>query len=1259
MSQEPAMADHGGTSEAAVAGPAGGCVAVHDLVLLDKADVPTVAKTLEQRFVDGAVYTCISSVVLAVNPFRRPDGLYGPSVMEGYFGKAARSQPPHIYALANDAYHAMLETNVSQTIIISGESGAGKTESSRICMHFIAAVSGNRAADVDSVKDSLLGSNPILEAFGNAQTLRNDNSSRFGKFMEIQFDARGSPLGGCVSVYLLEKSRVVRPAPGERSFHAFYFMLAGAPPELRAELDLNHPPEFFPSLARSGTYTVPSIDDAAGYAELVAAMTTLGFPADSQTALFRLLAAVLHLSRVSFVAAAGSKGDVASVADGAVLADVARLLGVSADGLGKALTSHTIETRGEAINIPLSPERADDTRDSLGAALYDAMFSHIVTLINASISSPAPAAASIGVLDIYGFEILHSNTFEQFCINYTNEKLQKLFIDLTLSAEQAEYAAEGIAWVPVDYFDNGVICELIEGRGGVFDVLDEETVLPKTSDTSFVAKLEVTKPGSSPYFALAATHRALKLPRLSFRVEHYAGFVEYTAVSFLEKNKTKTYPDFASLLAASSEALHVCLAPALGAGSTSASSRRGVRKRAATTVSVFKRQLASLIQTLTASHAHYIRCIKPNDERSPTIFDFERVEHQIQYLGLLENVRVARAGFCFREPVDSFVARYKMLAQDSCWPHPTGLSLPQAVHAILAARGIDKSQYQMGKTKVFVKDPASVFALEDARTAALPRLVTLIQAWWRGVATRAALAAAAAATTIATAWRAFVARRFFVEHRAAVRIARAWRSFGLRAWCARALAASTIARAWRCSKAREARRHQLAARDIQRTARGFLARTAVARTTAASRIGAICRGRYVRAHIDDITAEARAAKERARQDAAAAAIQAQVRGLLARRAYARARAATKIQAAWRGHVQQQAYIKRRAGERVASFVLRVALERRFARAKAVTHIAAAWRGRVARLAFKRLMAARKLQKWIRALWAVQLLSGIEQALASLTPKVWPDAVVDGAQEDARATLYHMYLAWRARVYRDACTETKRIAMWRRVRASEMFKASKAKVYAASVQLAFAGDALGLGTAGSKSARELAKAMAKVGDESSIIFSAPIAKVNRSFKHDENAVALSRRHLFRLKGKSFKVKSVTPIEAISSLSCSPFGDCYMVLTFDGVEHHDMVFACERLVEFAVRLLDQLQAVTEAGRSGATSHVAAASRMAAATSHTHARVEFGDRLVFQEPKGEYVLLFDASSEARPDGHGGGYKIAKIKGAKNTGKVVVPPS
>nr|XP_035921957.1 unconventional myosin-If [Halichoerus grypus] len=692
---------------------------VDDMVLLPQITEDAIVGNLRKRFMDDYIFTYIGSVLISVNPFKQMP-YFTDREIDLYQGAAQYENPPHIYALTDNMYRNMLIDYENQCVIISGESGAGKTVAAKYIMGYISKVSGG-GEKVQHVKDIILQSNPLLEAFGNAKTVRNNNSSRFGKYFEIQFSRGGEPDGGKISNFLLEKSRVVMQNENERNFHIYYQLLEGASQEQRQNLGLMTPDYYY--YLQSDTYKVDGTDDRSDFSETLNAMQVIGIPPNIQQLVLQLVAGILHLGNISFC----EDGNYARVESVDLLAFPAYLLGIDSRRLQEKLTSRKMDSRwggrSESIDVTLNVEQAAYTRDALAKGLYARLFDFLVEAINQAMQKPQEEY-SIGVLDIYGFEIFQKNGFEQFCINFVNEKLQQIFIELTLKAEQEEYVQEGIRWTPIQYFNNKVVCDLIENKlspPGIMSVLDDVCATMHATgggaDQTLLQKLQ----------AAVGTHEHFNSWSSGFLIHHYAGKVSYDVNGFCERNRDVLFSDLIELMQTSEQAFLRMLFP----------EKLDVDKkgRPSTAGSKIKKQANDLVATLKRCTPHYIRCIKPNETKKPRDWEESRVKHQVEYLGLKENIRVRRAGFAYRRQFSKFLQRYAILTPET-WPQWRG-DERQGVQHLLRAVNMEPDQYQMGSTKVFVKNPESLFLLEEMRERKFDGFARTIQkAWRRHVAVR-------------------------------------------------------------------------------------------------------------------------------------------------------------------------------------------------------------------------------------------------------------------------------------------------------------------------------------------------------------------------------------------------------------------------------------------------------------------------------------------------------------------------------------------
>ncbi|CCE64128.1 hypothetical protein TPHA_0G02880 [Tetrapisispora phaffii CBS 4417] len=618
-------------------------------------------------------------------------------------------------------YYNLKAYNESQCVIISGESGAGKTEAAKRIMQYIAAASDTNSESISKIKDMVLATNPLLESFGCAKTLRNNNSSRHGKYLEIKFNAQYEPCAGNITNYLLEKQRVVSQIKNERNFHIFYQFTKGASENYRQTFGVQKPEQYVYTSA-AGCTSVDTIDDIKDFADTIKAMQIIGLSQDEQDQIFRMLAFILWIGNISFVE--NEEGN-AQVRDTSVTDFVAYLLQIDASILIKGLVERTMETshgmrRGSVYHVPLNIVQANAAEDALAKAIYNNLFDWIVERVNVSLQAYPGADKSIGILDIYGFEIFEHNSFEQICINYVNEKLQQIFIQLTLKSEQETYEKEQIQWTPIKFFDNKVVCELIEGRRppGIFAAMNDSVATAhadsNAADQAFSQRLNLFS--SNPHFELRSN---------KFVIKHYAGDVTYDVNGITDKNKDQLQKDLAELIGTTQNGFLKSLFPE--------QVNTENKRKAPTAGDKIIKSANDLVETLSKAQPSYIRTIKPNQTKLPEDYDDSQVLHQVKYLGLQENVRIRRAGFAYRQVFDKFVERFYLLspqcsyAGDYTWQGET----IDAVKWILKDASIPEKEYQIGVSQVFIKTPETLFALEHMRDRYWYNMAARIQRAWR------------------------------------------------------------------------------------------------------------------------------------------------------------------------------------------------------------------------------------------------------------------------------------------------------------------------------------------------------------------------------------------------------------------------------------------------------------------------------------------------------------------------------------------------
>ncbi|XP_050955214.1 unconventional myosin-Va isoform X2 [Labeo rohita] len=674
-------------------------VGENDLTALSYLHEPAVLHNLRVRFTDSKlIYTYCGIILVAINPYESLP-IYGSDIINAYSGQNMGDMDPHIFAVSEEAFKQMARDEKNQSIIVSGESGAGKTVSAKYTMRYFATVSGS--SDEASVEEKVLASSPIMEAIGNAKTTRNDNSSRFGKYIEIGFDRKHQIIGANMRTYLLEKSRVVFQASEERNYHIFYQLCACA-----------HLPEFeplklgsaddFPYTNQGRSPIIEGVNDLKEMEATRKAFSLLGITEAHQMGLFQILSAILHLGNVE-VKERGSSSCAISDESGhlAVFCDLTE---VSHKSMAHWLCHKKLKTATETLNKPVTQLEAINGRDALAKHIYAKLFSWIVGQVNKALSTSSKPHSFIGVLDIYGFETFEVNSFEQFCINYANEKLQQQFNMHVFKLEQEEYMKEQIPWTLIDFYDNQPCINLIEAKMGLLDLLDEECTMPRGSDESWAQKLYNTHLKKSSHF---------EKPRMSnkaFIILHFADKVEYQCDGFLEKNKDTVNEEQINVLKASKFALLVELfqdeetsaAPSTAPPSGRAKvgrSTQSFREHKKSVGLQFRNSLHLLMDTLNATTPHYVRCIKPNDVKAPFMMDPHRAVQQLRACGVLETIRISAAGFPSRWTYQEFFSRYRVLMRQKEILSDRKLTCQSVLERLVQ----NKDKYQFGKTKIFFR----------------------------------------------------------------------------------------------------------------------------------------------------------------------------------------------------------------------------------------------------------------------------------------------------------------------------------------------------------------------------------------------------------------------------------------------------------------------------------------------------------------------------------------------------------------------------
>jgi len=709
---------------------------VDDMANLTYLNEASVLHNLRARYYAGFIYTYSGLFCVVINPYRRLP-IYTHSIILKYQGKRRSEMPPHLFSIADNAYRNMVQDRENQSILITGESGAGKTENTKkVISYFAQVAAASKKTDADeeekvdtatakagTLEDQIVQANPVLEAYGNAKTIRNNNSSRFGKFIRIHFGTNGKIAGADIETYLLEKSRVTYQQPGkERDYHIFYWLLSGRHSHEADKLLIESDPAMY-SFINQGCLTVDNMNDKEEMDQVDLAFGVLGFNDDEKMSLFKSTCAVLHFGEMKFKQR--PREDQAE-ADGTSEAEkVAFLLGVNTGDLLKSLLQPRVKVGSEFVTKGQTKDQVCYAVCALAKAIYDRMFKWLVARVNKTLETKCKKQWFIGVLDIAGFEIFEYNTFEQLCINYTNERLQQFFNHHMFVLEQEEYKKEGIQWEFIDFgMDLQACIDLIEKPMGILSILEEECMFPKASDKTFLAKLYENHMGKSPNFGKPKPNKTAKF-EAHFELYHYAGTVPYNTSGWLDKNKDPIQECIVILMQESKEPLVSSYFKDPEEDSDPNPKKKKKGSSYHTLSATHRESLNKLMSTLRTTHPHFVRCIIPNELKQPGVIDAELVLHQLQCNGVLEGIRICRKGFPNRMIYSEFKQRYSILAPNS---FPPGFTDGKVVtEKVLAALQLDQNEYRLGHTKVFFR--AGVLGtLEDMRDERLRIIISNFQA---------------------------------------------------------------------------------------------------------------------------------------------------------------------------------------------------------------------------------------------------------------------------------------------------------------------------------------------------------------------------------------------------------------------------------------------------------------------------------------------------------------------------------------------------
>ncbi|CAN0303889.1 unnamed protein product [Lampetra planeri] len=734
---------------------------VEDMIRLGDLHEAGILRNLLTRYREDLIYTYTGSILVAVNPYKTLN-VYSPEAIQQYRGRKVGELPPHIFALADNAHFNMRRNERNQCCIISGESGAGKTESTKLILQFLAAVSGQHSW----VEQQILEANPILEAFGNAKTIRNDNSSRFGKYVEIHFNEKSVIEGARIEQYLLEKTRVCGQAEQERNYHIFYCLLLGSSDEQKKRLGLGKPADY--AFLTTGNCTrCDGRDDLKDFASIRSAMKVLAFSETEYLDISKMLASILHLGNLKLEGTVSSNIECCEILTNDHLTWASKLLEVDEAEVQECLTKKVMLMRGEKVTTLLSMAQTQEVRNAFVKAIYGKMFVWIVDKMNSIVYKPPSRGGgeqeeerrSIGLLDIFGFENFQTNSFEQFCINLANEALQQFFVGHIFKLEQEEYERESISWKNITFTDNQEALDMISSRPlNLIALIDEESKFPQGTDATMLAKLTAQHKQNAHFIPPRSNHNT------RFGISHFAGDVFYESSGFLEKNRDSLIPDILALVQSSKNSFLT----RIFAGDLNTRAGDSVRvhgtlthRRPTTLSGQFRKSLEELMKALGLCQPWFIRCIKPNDVKKPLLFDRELFVRQLRYSGMMETIRIRRSGYPIRYTFAEFVERYRFTLP-GFQPKEAQANPMGTCKKILGATLGKDEDFQIGKNKVFLKDNHDM-VLELSRDKSINDKVTKIQGVMRVyVARKRFLKMRAASVMIQKHWRGYSERRFYL-----------------------------------------------------------------------------------------------------------------------------------------------------------------------------------------------------------------------------------------------------------------------------------------------------------------------------------------------------------------------------------------------------------------------------------------------------------------------------------------------------------------